>query len=169
MSKADLFIDIDDTILCQCLDKSGYDLRPGVISQLHCLSNLFNCYWLTHWVEKDVDDLWQLLNASRALSKISYYDWKLDNPMDKAPAVLLSKNFYWLEDPLSTGDLSELSKYDLFDRYIPVDPKGMWGFTRAIRILFDKAKITNDDIKEAGGKPYWFQEPLGDHFDWKFY
>lgn len=169
MAKSKLYIDVDDTIICENAPGPMFELRSGVVCQIHILSKLFDCYWLTHWNSRDLRILWTSLYAINALKGVQYLDWQVINSSDKAPAVLRGGlDFYWLEDPLSTGDLTELSEKDVLDRYIPVDPKGMWGFTRAIRVLFDKAGISEKDIKSVGGNPTWFNEPLGDHFDWSF-
>lgn len=164
-----LYIDLDDTILAQCLGK-GYDLRPGVLTQIDILSRMFSCYWLTHWQERELRELLYILYAGSRLRGIQYLNWRRNNTTNKAVTVVLGpKDFYWLEDPLSTGDLKVLSERGVMDRYISVDPNGLWGFTRALRILFDKANITDKDIISSGGNPAWFKEPLGDHFDWTFY
>jgi hypothetical protein len=146
------------------------ELRPGVVSQLTVLSKLFDTYWITHWKENAVNSLWSLLYASLSLQEIGYCNWQEHDPTDKATAILAgSHDFYWLEDPLSTGDLFDLYAAKLEDRYIAVAPHGMWGFTRACRELLDKAGITDEQIKKVGGKSSIFQEPLGLTFEWHFY
>lgn len=170
MTKTLLYIDIDDTILCSDAPGPMMELRPGVVAQLTVLSRLFDTYWLTHWKENAVNSLWSLLYASLSLQDIGYFHWQEYSEKDKAIGILdHDHDFYWLEDPLSTGELKELHKAKLSDRYIEVDPKGMWGFTRACRTLLDKAGVTDEQIKKAGGKPGLFQEPLGLHFDWTYY
>lgn len=169
-NKPGLYIDVDDTLIAECFVGSGFDLRPGVITQLRVLSRLFDCHWLTHWDQERLETLLYVLYAGHLARDIKYADWRAVSEDDKAPYVLAhSHDFYWLEDPLSTGDMDKLAEAGVADRYIPVDPKGQWGFTRALRTLFDKAGITEAKIKRVGGKPQWFNEPLGDHFDWTFY
>jgi hypothetical protein len=168
--KTILYVDIDDTLISKCFPGSGFDLRPGVITQLRYLSRLFDCFWLTHWDQDRVHRLLRTLYAQRLESQILYANWRAVDPSNKAPYVLAhDHNFYWVEDLLSTGKLNQLIDAGLADRYIPVDPNGLWGFTRAIRTLFDKAGIKEAQIKRVGAEPQWFQEPLGDHFDWTFY
>lgn len=167
--KSILYIDVDDTLIAQCLRES-FDLRPGVVTQIRILSVLFDCCWLTHWTREDLNSLWSKLYASRLIENVRYGDWRKLSRSVKSTYVLANNHdFYWLEDPLSTGNLNELAENNLMDRYIPVNPKGMWGFTRALRVLFTKAGIKNADIEAAGGNPKWFNEPLGDHFDWTYY
>lgn len=169
-SKTILYIDVDDTILADCFGNDQMNLRPGVVTQISVLSRLFDCKWLTHWSSEDLREMWFLLFASRLEHNIGYANWRTVSKTDKASYVLSqSSNFYWLEDPLSTGDLSELEAAGLMDRYIPVNPKGLWSFTRSLRTLFDRAGISEADLKKVGAKPAWFNEPLGDHFDWHFY
>lgn len=175
MSKPRLYIDVDDTIIAVCfpsnggLGAGGLELRPGVVTQIKFLSRMFDCYWLTHWSKERLKELWYLVYASTALKDVQYCNWREVNSSDKAPAVLGGpRDFYWLEDPLSTGSMTLLEEGGLIDRYIPVEPRGLWGFTRALNVLFDKAQITTNDIKRVGANPVWFKEPLGDHFDWTF-
>jgi hypothetical protein len=42
-NKPRLYIDIDGTIMGQYLPKTPPKPRPGIISQLHILSKLFDC------------------------------------------------------------------------------------------------------------------------------
>lgn len=164
-----LFIDVDDTILAQCLGHS-YDLRPAVITQLSILSQLFNCYWATHWNKADLYSMLASVSANHKVFNIHYLDWRKVDPTNKAPGIVgEGSDFYWLEDPLSTGSLELLEQKDLLDQYIPVEPHGLWGFTRACQSLFNKAAISDSEIKKAGGQPSWFKEPLGLTFDWSYY
>jgi hypothetical protein len=161
MAKPFRYIDIDDTIICEGAPGKILELRPGVVSQLMILSKLFRCRWLTHWDQDGLAELWTHLYAALALKNIEYFNWRDEHPVDKASAVLKEDHhFFWLEDPLSTGDLTELENADLMNRYIPVEPKGMFGFARACQKLFDKAGITDEDIRKVGGSPQWFKEPL---------
>jgi hypothetical protein len=146
------------------------ELRPGVVNQLTVLSRLFDAYWLTHWEENAVNSLWALLYASLSLQDIGYCHWQKYDAKDKVFAVLdIDPDFYWLEDPFSTGDLKKLHKAGLSDRYIEVEPKGMWGFTRACNELLVRAGTTEEQLKKAGGKWSLFEEPLGLHFDYTIY
>ena len=174
MARAKLFVDIDDTLLADCFGQGIFDLRPGVITQLNVLSRMFDCHWLTHWQEEEVYDLWDLLHANRLVDKIEYANWRMVNKNNKEDYILLVNerysNWYWIEDPLSTGSLEKLKAAGLMDRYIKVDPKGLWGFTRALNVLFDKAYIKEADIVKAGGKRRWFREPLtSDYLDFTYY
>lgn len=170
MAKTILFLDIDDTLLAEEAPGPNISLRPGVVTQVTYLNQLFEVHWLTHWSHKDVNTMWNSMYANNLSKNVRYCDWRAIDAKDKAPAVLAGKpDFYWLEDPLSTGSLKELDQAGLLSRYIPVNPKGMWGFTRAIQVLFSKAGITANDLKKVGANPSWFREPLGDHFDWTFY
>src|SRR3954468_8579899 len=145
-----LYLDIDDTLITESFHLSGFDLRPAVISQLSVLVNIFQCKWLTHWDENSVEALFSTMYGAQVYRKTIYCNWRAYNLDNKAPAVLEGpEDFYWLEDPHSTGDLSELSLAGKADRYICVEPHGLWGFTRALRILFSKANITSSDIIQA--------------------
>ncbi len=169
MSKTKLFLDVDDTLISECFP-IGYDLRPGVITQLTILGKLFDCYWLTHRSEEDLIVTFDGLFANRMMRSFQYANWREVNNKDKAPYVISQgKDLFWVEDPLSTGDLTELYDAGLSDRYIEVDPKGLWGFTRALRVLFERAGIDDAQIKKSGGFPSWFKEPLGIAFEWTFY
>jgi hypothetical protein len=167
-NKTILYIDVDDTLISNCTGYT-YDLRPGVVTQISLLTKLFQCKWLTHWNKKALAEMWDLLYAYQ-LRDIDYADWKNINRIDKAVYVIeRDQPFWWLEDPLSTGNLKELKAANLFDRYIPVEPKGLWGFTRALQELFRRAGITDKQIKDIGGKPQWFREPLSkDYFDFTY-
>ena len=170
-SKPLLFLDVDDTILAECLPGAGFDLRPGVVTQISVLTKLFDCHWLTHRKKKDLDTLWELLFADQLVRNVSYANWRTIDEHNKAPYVLNgNRNFYWTEDPLSTGSLKGLQEAGLMDRYIPVEPKGLWGFTRSLRVLFERAGIKDSHIKKVNGNPKWFVEPLTkDYFDFTYY
>ena len=51
--KTILYLDVDDTLISECLPGSGFDLRPGVVTQIRVLSKMFDCHWLTHWEKKN--------------------------------------------------------------------------------------------------------------------
>lgn len=165
-----LYIDVDDTLLSTCFLNSGFDLRPGVVTQISILAKIFDCHWLTHWKKVDLDDLWTLLYAHRLKNEVTYANWREIDPSNKAVYVLSKDhNFYWVEDTLSTGKLSKLKEENLLDRYIPVESKGLFGFTRALQELFRRAGIKDQDIKKVGGNPQWFREPLTkDYFDFTY-
>jgi hypothetical protein len=170
VAKTKLYIDIDDTILADCYADQGMDFRPAVLTQVEYLSRMFDTYWLTHWSEHDLDTVFRLIYSEVRLRGVKFAHWRDVNPIDKAPYVLANGlDFYWLEDPLSTGDLDELASKGVADRYIPVAPSGMWGFTRAINQLFTKADITSADLKKIEAPAHLFKEPCADHFDWTFY
>lgn len=158
-----LYIDVDDTLIAEFFKGSGYDLRPGVVTQLAVLGKLFDCMWLTHRSQEDLERTFDGLFAERMLKKFGYARWKETDGTGKANYVLgQTKDFYWLEDPLSTGDMHPIKDAGLSDRYIPVDPKGPWGFTEALFRLFAKASIGEKEIAAAGGKIGWFGSPLAD-------
>jgi len=165
-----LYFDVDETFIAECLPGGAFDLRPGVASQLWVLSKMFECYWLTHRSEQDLAGLWHGIFADSLMKRIKYADWRAYDRSNKAPYVLAhSHDFWWMEDPLSTGRLDALETNGLMNRFIAVQPKGMWGFTRACRVLFNRKGIKLSDVEKFGGKPSWFTEPLGDHFDWTYY
>lgn len=169
MPKSKLFLDIDDTILAECIPGAGMDLRPAALTQIEYLSKLFDCEWLTHWDQEDWENTVFSLYAGRRLENVEWAHWREVDDVDKAPYVLEHRDFFWLEDPLSTGDLDELSARNLIDRYIPVEPKGMWGFVRGINNLFTRAGITSAELEKIKAPISLFKEPCGDHFDWTFY
>lgn len=174
MPKTRLYIDVDDTIIAQSFRGNtgigtGYDMRPGVMTQLSYLARLFDCFWLTHWSHDRLHNLLHLVYADRLMSVIQYCHWREVDLSNKVPAVLAGPtDFYWLEDPLSTGNMTKLSLAGLEDRYIPVESVGPWGFIRAVHILFDKAGITENDIKRVGAHASMFKEPIGTYFDWNY-
>jgi hypothetical protein len=103
MGKARLFIDVDDTIIAACHLGSGFDLRPGVLTQLRVLSRLYNCMWLTMWKKNDIRKLVKSLYGSGINAKMRYADWRHEHPERKCGYVIgkgKTKNFWWLEDPL---------------------------------------------------------------------
>lgn len=168
-NKTRLYIDVDDTLISRFMEHSKFELRPGIITQISALTKLFDCYWLTHWDSESLRTLWQLLYSPALEKDVKYAYWRTTGGSKAAYVLAKTHEFYWLEDPLSTGDLSELKDSNLIDRYIPIQPVGLWGFTRGVRVLFEKAGITEENLEEIGASPEWFKEPLGDYFDWKFY
>lgn len=170
MRKTKLYIDIDDTILAACYPNSGMDFRPVVLTQVEYLSRLFNTYWLTHWNQRDLLELLDSIYSKGRLDRVNYAHWRDIDPFDKAPYILENgSDFYWLEDPLSAGDLSELVVAGVENRYIPVEPVGMWGFTRACRVLFSDASIGQKDLEMIEAPKHLFNEPCADHFDFTYY
>lgn len=168
MPKAKLFIDVDDTILAAYYPNANFDLRPAVLSQIFYLTKLFDVEWLTHRTEPEMDEIVELLWYEKLASVVDYANWREVDDQDKAPYVIQHDDFYWLEDPLSTGDLKELIDAGKQDRYIPVDSVGAWAFVRACRQLFSKAGITPADLKKIGAPAHLFNEPCADHFDWTY-
>lgn len=162
MSKTTLYIDIDDTLISQHHEGAGHDLRPGVITQLRGLIDLgFDCCWLTHWSEEDLSKLWTSLYAEDLVDDFTYIDWQSYG--SKAAAVLAGpKDFYWMEDPYSTGELRDLKHANVEDRYIPVEPKGPWGFAHALHALFTKLAIDDKKMEKASVKIGWFYKALPD-------
>lgn len=161
--KTRLYIDVDDTIMAESFEGSGFDLRPAVCTQLIALSRLYDCYWLTHWDHKSLSVLFHNLYADRMFRNVKYADWKSVDSSDKATYVVKGPHdFYWLEDPLSTGEMSKLKEFNLVDRYIPVDPKGPWAFAYAVNKLFARTGVGDNELKRVGAKIGWFSFGLPD-------
>lgn len=161
MSKATLYLDVDDTIIAKCHKASGFDLRPGVITQLRVLSRLFKVRWLTCWERRPVFQLIKLLYGGRINLDLTYANWGHGDPQRKAGYVLdpnAPANWWWLEDPLCHEELKALEDAGKLDRYIRVEPYGNWAFLDGINELFRRAGIGETEIRGVGGKPEWFQK-----------
>lgn len=159
MSRATLYLDVDDTIIANCHKGAGFDLRPGVITQLRVLSRLFKVRWLTCWERRPVFQLVKLLYGGRINPDLTYANWGHGHPSRKAGYVLdpnSPPNWWWLEDPLCREELKALHDADKLDRYIRVEPYGNWAFLDGINELFRRAGIGEEDIKKVGGKLEWF-------------
>jgi hypothetical protein len=159
--KATLYIDVDDTLIANCCKGSGFDMRPGALTQLRVLSRLFNCVWLTCWPRERIFELIRLLYGAKINKDLSYADWGHGHPQRKAGYVLDPKrdqNFWWLEDPLCREEMKALSEAGKLDRYVRVEPFGQWAFLDAVHELFRRTGMGNDDIKRVGGKPEWFDK-----------
>jgi len=166
--KTTLYIDIDDTIIAQVLPGSGFDLRPCVITQLTVLGRIYDCCWLTSWPYIDsaapgtgasVAALMRCLYAARINEVFRYADWDRDHPNGKAGFVLgeqAPEDWFWLEDPILKGERDALAAAGQLDRYISVEPIGLWGFLDAVNELFLLTGKTSADIRHAGGRPEWF-------------
>lgn len=160
MPKPTLYLDVDDTIVAVCYEGSGFDLRPGVMTQLRVLSKLFNCVWLTCWDKKRVFELTRLLYGNRINKDFQYADWSEAHPQRKAGYVLNPKhdqNFWWLEDPLCREEIDALTGAGKLDRYVQVESFGQWAFLDAVNELFRRTGIGSNDIKRVGENPEWFQ------------
>lgn len=163
-----LYLDIDDTIIAQMLPGSGFDLRPGVVTQLTCLGRLFDCCWLTSWPYSPddvggsgmcVETLMRCLYGHCINETFRYAKWDRDHPDGKAGFVLRTDQpteWYWLEDQLPKGELDALSAAGKLDRYIAVESQGPWGFLDAINVLFRHTRTTADDLIRVGARPEWF-------------
>ena len=163
MPNVRLYIDVDDTIIAENFVGSGFDLRPAILTQLTFLARLFDCYWLTHWPHKDLNEWIGDLYANRIVKTFKYMNWQAVDNNNKATAVVQGPHdFWWLEDPLSTGDMRTLRDQGLADRYIPVAPKGPWGFAYAVNELFAKAGVGDNELKRVGAKIGWFSFGLPD-------
>ena len=161
MSKPVLYIDVDDTLIAGCHAGSGFDLRPGVLTQLRVLTNLFQCYWLTYWGLEDITSLIDHLYGGGINQGMHYAYWDKDHPQRKAGHVLapgMPEDFYWLEDPLCQEEIEALKVAGKIDRYIRVEPQGNWAFLDAVNELFRRAGIDDKAIWKAGGKPEWFSK-----------
>lgn len=162
MNKATLYVDVDDTIIAQTYKASGFDLRPGVLTQLRILGRLFDCVWLTCWPRKDIYALIRGLYGIRINKEFKYGDWPHGHAWRKAGYVFdrpkAPENFWWIEDPLAPEEIDALETRGKLDRYIRVEPQGQWGFLDAVNELFRRAGIDEQEIKRVGGKPEWFQK-----------
>lgn len=159
--KDTLYIDVDDTIIANYHKGSGYDMRPGALTQIRVLSKLFNCVWLTCWGRERIFELFRLLYGASINKNLKYADWGHGHPQRKAGFVLdpkMPKNWWWLEDPLCREEMKALSDAKMLDRYIRVEPYGQWAFLDAVNELFKRKGITDNDIKKVQGKPEWFQK-----------
>jgi hypothetical protein len=169
--KTTLYIDIDDTIIAQVLPGSGFDLRPGAMTQLRVLSLMYDCCWLTAWPHfqpmrpesgdacMTVATLMSCLYGTVINERFRYAEWDRDHPDGKAGFVLReseSEDWYWLEDPLFKEEELALAAAGKLDRYICVEPTGQWGFLNAVHELFRRSGKTNVDLQRAGGQPEWF-------------
>jgi hypothetical protein len=152
-----LYIDIDDTLIAQVFEGSGFDLRPNVMTQLKVLSHLFDCRWLTYWPAKNVCELMRALYGSQLNSDIHWINWKQNDATNKAVTVLAGrKNFWWLENPLWPEEAGLLAQSGLEHRYIQVAPTGADGFAKGCRTLFVRKGITPNRIRGVGGRIEWF-------------
>jgi hypothetical protein len=157
--KARLYIDIDDTVIANCHTGSGFDLRPGVMTQLRGLSRLFDCFFLTMWPRKELYLLIKLLYGAHLSQNLLYAEWPQGHPQRKAGYVLgerKTQNFWWLEDPLTDEEIKALTEAGKLDRYVRVEPYGPWGFLDAVNELFRRAGIDKNGLKRVGIKPEWF-------------
>jgi len=168
--KTTLYIDVDDTIIAEVLPGSGRDLRPCAISHLTVLAQLYECCWLTSWPYSPddasrpgmcVQTLMRGLYAHRINEYFRYANWDHDHPDGKAGFVLdpaQPDDWYWLEDPIPSGERDALSAAGKLDRYIPVDPHGPWGFLDAINELFLRTGIRRSDFDRIGARADWFDK-----------
>jgi hypothetical protein len=169
--KTRLYIDIDDTILAHALPGAGFDLRPGVMTQLALLGKMFNCCWLTTWpyseprhpksreAQMSSVALMRCLYGTEINASFSYAEWNRNHPQRKAGFVLREgapEDWYWLEDPLSDVEREALIAAGKMDRYIAVEPNGPWGFLDAVHDLLRRTGKSSTEIKRVGGRPEWF-------------
>jgi hypothetical protein len=163
VSKATLYIDVDDTIICDVYPGSPmFDLRPGVMTQLRVLTRLFQCRWLTVWPQERIVMFMRLLYGAKMNKDLLYQDWGKGHESRKAGAVLAPEapsNWWWLENPLTKAEYAALEEAGKLDRYIEVEPLGQWGFLDGVNELFRRAGITDQDIKRVQGNPDWFKRP----------
>ncbi|HEY2466850.1 MAG TPA: hypothetical protein VGI45_03265 [Terracidiphilus sp.] len=167
-SKITLYIDIDDTLIAQALPGSGFDLRPCVITHLAVLGRLFDCCWLTSWPYSPADvpesgmcvqTLMRSLYGHRINETFRYAHWDRDHLYGKAGFVLRPdqpQDWYWLEDPIPRGETDALTASGKLDRYIAIDPQGLWGFLDGINELFHRTGITPAALERVGARPEWF-------------
>ena len=170
-----LYIDIDDTIIAQVLPGSGYDLRPCVMTQLAVLGRIYDCCWLTSWQYTEthgplvrragvsVMTLMRCLYGELVNATFRCADWDRDHPDGKAGYVLREgapENWFWLEDPIMKGEEDALAAAGKLNCYIPVEPQGAWGFVDAVNELFRRSGKTAADVRNAGGRPEWFDREV---------
>lgn len=159
--KATLYLDVDDCIIANCHKGSGFDMRPGVLTQLRVLTRLFDCVWLTCWPRERIFELLRLLYGASINKDLGYANWGPGDEYRKASYVLDPKrnqNFWWLEDPLCREEMKALNEAGKLDRYVRVEPFGQWAFLDAVNELFRRTGMNDNDIKRVGGKPEWFQK-----------
>jgi hypothetical protein len=163
-----VYIDIDDTIIAQVFPGSGFDLRPGVITQLTVLGSLYDCCWLTSWPNSPADapgsgmcvqTLMRSLYAHCINETFRYAHWDRDHPDGKAGFILQPDqpgDWYWLEDPIPRGERDALAAAGKLGRYLEVDPQGSWGFLNAVHRLFRLTGVTAADLEQVRARPEWF-------------
>ncbi len=156
-----LYIDVDDTIIANCWDRSGFDLRPNIMTQLRVLKELFSVRWLTCWPYDDLELLFKSLYGQDIWRDTQYEDWRASlhrGKGEKVDAVLEGPpDWYWLEDPLYGEDWDRLKKSGLEHRYIEVNPKGLWGFADACLKLFALTNIDSERLKAIEADIRWFE------------
>jgi hypothetical protein len=170
--KTTVYIDIDDTILAQVLPRSGFDLRPCVVTHLTVLGRLYDCCWLTSWPYAPgdapesgmcVQTLMRSVYGHRISETFRYAAWDREHPDGKAGFVLrrdAPAEWFWLEDPIPRGEREALKAAGQLYRYIPVDPQGPWGFLDAVTELFARTGVTRAHLEDAGARPEWFDRTL---------
>jgi len=171
--KTTLYIDIDDTIIAQVLPGSGFDLRPCVMTQLRVLGRMYDCCWLTMWPHtapkhlRSREDRMSIVTLMASLygaeinEAFRCADWDQNHEQGKAEFVLRKdppKDWYWIEDPLFKYERESLAAAGQLDRYICVEPHGLWGFLDAVNELFRRSGKSANDIKRVGGRPEWFDK-----------
>jgi hypothetical protein len=169
--KTTLYIDIDETIIAKVWPGSGFDLRPGVMTQLTVLGRMYDCCWLTAWPHKEpknpgmfhdptsIVTMMMCLYGTEINERYRYAEWDRDHDDGKAEFVLrpgAPNDWYWLENPLFKCEPEALSAAGKLDRYICVEPTGPWGFLNAVNELFRRSRKSAYNIKRVGGRPEWF-------------
>ena len=165
-----IFCDVDDTIIANCWEGSGFDLRPNIMTQLRVLKELYNVRWLTCWPYEPLELLFNSLYGQDIWRDTQYEDWnkQIEDGVwgEKVDAVLKGPaNWYWLEDPIYGEDLLRLKEAKLEWRYIRVEPRGSYGFADACRKLFELTNVTPEKLKEIGANILWFERPDPLHGD----
>lgn len=151
-----IFCDVDDTIIANSWDGSGFDLRPNAMTQLRVLKELYNVRWLTCWPCEPLEQLFKDLYGQDIWRDTQYEEWRGGEKVD---AVLKGpSDWYWLEDPLYSEDLLRLREAGLEHRYIEVEPRGAYGFTEAIQKLFLLTGVDTEKLEEVGAEMEWFQK-----------
>lgn len=157
-----IFCDVDDTIIANCWEGSGFDLRPNVMTQLRVLKELYNVRWLTCWPDDALEQLMGNLYGQDIWRDTQYEDWNKQIEVgvwgEKVDAVLKGpKDWYWLEDPLYGEDLLRLREAGLEHRYIRVEPRGAWAFADACKKLFTLTNVDAKRLASVGASPLWFE------------
>ncbi len=162
LKRPTVYVDIDDTIIACIWDGSGFDLRPNIMTQLRVLKELYNVRWLTCWPYEPLEQFFHSLYGQDIWRDTVYEDWnkQLESGVwgEKVDAVLAGpEDWYWLEDPLYSTDLLRLKESKLESRYIPVEPRSVWGFADACKKLFELTGVTPEKLKEVGADIKWFE------------
>lgn len=131
-----LYIDVDGVLFGEY--EGYFQLRPNVIGFLEWCTKYFDCRWLTCWGQDQLESLFNMIYGTRVEQKIKYHKWfHLDN---KAKAIDLDNDFYWIEDGLPEDEIEILDNAHKTDRYIYVNNQGRDELDKIREILEDRLK-----------------------------